>query len=47
MDEFLIQVLVSVIQSGKINPKTGEPFKSADILKPMYRAEVEKRLEVV
>jgi hypothetical protein len=41
-----IDWLVSWIQNGTVNIKTGQPFKAADIINPEYKAEVEARLVV-
>lgn len=44
MKEQYIIWLVSWIQTGTINVKTGLPFKVDDIINPEYMAEVEARL---
>ena len=42
--QYLVDILVKKIRTQEINPKTGEPFKTEDILIPEYKTAVENAL---
>jgi len=44
MNQIYVNVLVSLIRKGIINSKTGESFKTSDILNEEYRTAVETEL---
>jgi hypothetical protein len=46
VSQHIVNLLVSRILSGAINPKTNVPFKLDDILIPDYKVEVKASLAV-
>lgn len=42
--QYLVDILVKKIKTQEINPKTGQPFKTEDILVAEYKVAVENEL---
>jgi len=42
--QYLVDILVKKIRTQEVNPKTGEPYKTEDILIAEYKVAVENAL---